>query len=464
MTRTATRNSSKLRAARVAVWLSATLVSAACGENPQPGQDGGPDATPTDAALDAGSYGAAALGSSSITEDGRTWTETRYRVTRPDGEATYVQWIPSDRTGPRPVVVMTMPYAGIDWTGDALDTRWAGYLTTAGLHLDVDGPDFDGTTLVYYEPTSIAGAFDGSRIHRLNDFSVLLVYGRFYAGGDVRDDIADMAAGMWFVAEQANVDRTRIGTFGGSWGGFEALYAAVHADARAPASVVAAMYPPSDLFTWYQHAITRTGGARDGLQGHLHRLLAATGGPPGVGDYSGLHADDLCARLPAQTLLLHDAVDNLVPITQSQALATVCGSTVLAWPRATAIDPADPTHGPILDEPIPQSVFTYATAYLHLRLARPDQTAILEIYHPTSMRTHLGLARAAQLRGAAVTDVAPRLLDLADPRMYLVDVTALPATLRTGASVVAELVNAVWGTSYTEATIRGALAVGLPTP
>jgi hypothetical protein len=82
MTRTATRNSSKLRAAHVAVWLSATLVSAACGENPQPSADGGLDATPTDAALDAGSYGAAALGSSSITEDSRTWTETRYRLRR----------------------------------------------------------------------------------------------------------------------------------------------------------------------------------------------------------------------------------------------------------------------------------------------------------------------------------------------------------------------------------------------
>ena len=83
------------------VWLLATV---ACGENPQPSADGGVDATPGDAALDAGSYSAAALGSSSVTEDGRTWTETRYRVTRPDGEATYVQWIPSDRAGARPVV------------------------------------------------------------------------------------------------------------------------------------------------------------------------------------------------------------------------------------------------------------------------------------------------------------------------------------------------------------------------
>jgi dipeptidyl aminopeptidase/acylaminoacyl peptidase len=49
----------------------------------------------------------------------------------------------------------------------------------------------------------------------------------------VRDDIEDMKAGMWFVADQSDVDKTRIGVYGGSWGGFEALYATAYADPRA---------------------------------------------------------------------------------------------------------------------------------------------------------------------------------------------------------------------------------------
>ncbi len=66
-------------------------------------------------------------------------------------------------------------------------------------------------------------------MHLWNDASVLVVFGRFYAGGSVRDDVADMAAGMWLAAELPSTDRTRIGLWGGSWGGFEALFAAQQA-------------------------------------------------------------------------------------------------------------------------------------------------------------------------------------------------------------------------------------------
>ena len=210
------------RGTRRALSLFATLGWIACSDAPQALDAGPTDAGPTDASPDAGGYRVEPLGESSFTEDGRTWTEARFRVVRPDGRATYVQWIPSDRPGPRPVVVATMPYAGITWTGEALDARWAGYPLTAGQHLDVDGPGFDGTGLIVYDPTPLAAVIDQSRLHRLNDCATLLVYGRFYAGGDVRDDVADMAAGMWFLAEQANVDRARVGVFGGSWGGYMA--------------------------------------------------------------------------------------------------------------------------------------------------------------------------------------------------------------------------------------------------
>ncbi len=66
-----------------------------------------------------------------------------------------------------------------------------------------------------------------------------------------------MAAGMWFAAEQPQVDRTRVGIWGGSWGGFEALFAAQQADARARPRAVAALYPPSDFADWVGHALTR---------------------------------------------------------------------------------------------------------------------------------------------------------------------------------------------------------------
>jgi hypothetical protein len=149
----------------------ATLVGAGCGESPLDASDApvGPGDAGLDATLDAAPLAIEALGTSTFTEDSRTWTETRYRLRRADGRATYVQWIPSDKPGPRPVVVVTMPYAGIDWTGEALDLRWAGYPLTAGQHLDVDGPGFDGTGMIVYDPTPLAAVIDQSRLHRLND-------------------------------------------------------------------------------------------------------------------------------------------------------------------------------------------------------------------------------------------------------------------------------------------------------
>ena len=42
------------------------------------------------------------------------------------------------------------------------------------------------------------------------------------------------------LAEQAEVDRTKVGTFGGSWGGFEAVYASAFGDRRVAPAIEAA--------------------------------------------------------------------------------------------------------------------------------------------------------------------------------------------------------------------------------
>lgn len=444
------------------VALSTALAGVGCGDSPPPE---GPDAPlASDAAVDAPfTYTWDLLGSSSFTELERTWTEYRYRVHRPDGRVTYVQWIPSDKPGARPVVVATMPYAGIAWTGEEIDTRWAGYpLTAANQHLDVDGPAFDGTSMIVYDPTPIAVAFDQSRLHRLNDSHTLLVYGRFYAGGDVRDDVADMTAGMAFVAERENIDHARVGVFGGSWGGFEALYAARHADPRLPATVVSALYPPSDFVGMYESATTATGAAHDFMIPYVQRILAATGGPPATGDFSGLRETDLCGHLPAATLLLHDEHDNLVPVDQSKQLAT-CGAQLVLWPRTGPVDRSAVSHGPLLDSKNP-AVYTYAALYLALALAPPDQANVYGVFDPASLRAHLALVRTAQQAGRDMSALVPRLRELADPRVYLFDLSVDPPQIKVGADAVATAVNAAWNTTFTAATIRAGLAGGLPTP
>jgi hypothetical protein len=410
---------------------------------------------------DCASQGHAAtfLGSDPYSAWNRTWTVHRVRITRPDGARTYAQFIPSDRPGPRPLVVHTMPYAGIDWTGEALDQRWAATAPEPGGYLDVDGPGFDGVTRIGYRLTPVAAAGEEALPHLLNDAAVLLVYGRFYAGGSVRDDVDDMRAGMWLTAELPGVDRARIGTFGASWGGFESLQAGAHGDARAPARVTVALFPPVDFTTWGVHAVTRAEPARGALAPYVRRLYADIGGPPPSASYRGLRAVDLCAGLPADTLVLHDEIDNLVPVTESRRLIDTCGADAVWWPRATMPDAGAVTHGPLTDEPLLPSVYLYAWSYLHLRLARPDEL-VLEVFGASALAQHLASIRDAQRRGQDVSFAAPRLRELCDLRLYLLDVEH--DRVSTGAATLGSAVNAVWGTAYTEATIADAIAGGLP--
>jgi len=385
-----------------------------------------------------------------FTIDARSWNVILARVTRPDGGRTYVQWIPSDKPGPRPLVVSTDPYDGVAWSGEALDARWAAYQPEGnGLYLDRDGPGFDGTTTIaYYRKTPVQVA-EEMMPHLFNDFGALVVFGRYYAGGSVRDDVADMAAGMWFAAEQPQVDRTRVGIWGGSWGGFEALFAAQQADARAQPRAVAALYPPSDFADWVEHALTRTGAAKTALMPYVRRIYAATGGPPAQPgtDYRGLRAADLCAALP-ETLTLHDEHDNLVPVRESQALAATCGVNALYWPRSGPVDPAAVDHGPLIAEASPPSITLYSMVFLHLRLLSPEQPYLLEFYAPSALRDHLRTIYAAQLAGRNIDYVIPRLHELMDPRVYLIDLATCGASgcgVEHGIDVVARTIDEIWG-------------------
>lgn len=399
----------------------------------------------------AAGYSLEVIGSDALAVDDRAWWVALVRITRPDGGRTYAAWIPSDRPGDRPLVVATNPYDGTPWSGEALDARWATYAPLPnGLYLDVDGPAFDGTSYISYAPKSGQQLISENLVHLWNDTSVLMVFGRFYAGGSVRDDVADMAAGMWLAAELPSTDRARIGLWGGSWGGFEALFAAQQADPRARPHVVSALYPPSDIADAVDHIRTRTGTAFTALQPHLRRVYAATGGPPAQpgSDYRGLRAGDLCASLPAETLTLHDELDNLVAVGQSQELAQLCGASALYWPRTGALDPSVPDHGPLLAEPLFPSVTTYSLLYLHLRLMPPAQPFLFEIYSKSALRMHLQLIRAAELAGRDIGYVVPRVMDFTDPRVYLFDPTTCGATtgclVERGSDVIGGLINEIW--------------------
>jgi hypothetical protein len=404
-------------------------------------------------------YAIDVLRESTFVLDGRRFPVTLARVRRPDGRATYVQFIASDRAGKVGAVVATQPYTGVDWSDDPVDARWAAKVLPEGIHLepDDDGPRPVAGRTAIYERRSLDSLNAQASLHALNGLSTLLVFGRFYAGGSVRDEIADMAAGTYFLAEQGTIDLARVGFFGGSWGGFEALYAAANADLRIKPAAVAAAYPIVDFATWLSHVATREEPARGLLAAHVARVTEDTQ----RGDFSGLRVEDLCVRLDSKTLVLHDVHDNLVPVEQSQRLSQQCGAQRVEWPRAPALpDPADPTHGPLLrevDSPLVPSWFAYANVFLHTALLAPSEP-IYEWVEEEAVRVHLELVHAAQQRGERPDWMAPRLRELVRPTYF----EARTGSVMRGDELVARLVNRVWGTSFLPSNVLTGLASGLP--
>ena len=81
----------------------------------------------------------------------------------------------------------------------------------------------------------------------VHNFGVLLAYGRFYAGGDIENDRDDMVTAMRFLEASRVVDRQHVGVMGGSWGGFQALYAGAYAPSSVKPAAIVATAPLSDF-------------------------------------------------------------------------------------------------------------------------------------------------------------------------------------------------------------------------
>ncbi len=102
----------------------------------------------------------------------RTLPYELWRTPRADGGATYVQWVPAAVAGPRPVVVFTMPYDGIDWSDDDVDARFI----ARGLAVGPDGAcEQDNTDSVGFAVTDPVANVGNALVYNLNDAAVLFV-------------------------------------------------------------------------------------------------------------------------------------------------------------------------------------------------------------------------------------------------------------------------------------------------
>lgn len=393
------------------------------------------------------------------------------RALRPDGARTYLLYIPALAPG-SPLVLFNQPYDGIDWSGEEVDVRWAA--RGNGVYPDVEAPEYDGDDLVGYTIKSVQDAVNEAVLPLLNGFAVAHVYGRFYAGGSLEDDILDASAGYHFALDRADeIDVDRVGSFGGSWGALMALFGASRAPEGVTVRAVAVSSPPSDfqaLDVW----ATEDGPAvwRDPAQleafysPYLRRIHAAL---PESGAYTRYRQPAVCEGLSSlpddAVLVLHDEWDLLIPVEQTRELDRTCPRVIqpMYWPRDGAPDyaVAEFDHGPFAREPVLPTLFTLA--YLHLALAlQDDDTMALTAGVRAALEATLSLLRDAQLRGEDVAFATEPLRQLCAPRATYFD----GDTMATGPSapLLSSALNTVYGTETTPANVCDALLSGLPAP
>jgi hypothetical protein len=396
------------------------------------------------------------------------------RATRPDGVASYLLYAPSPiaPVGPSAVVVMNEPYAGIDWTGEEVDQRWA--KLGDGLHPDSDAPGYDGDDVIAYGAQSLQQAVDQDVVWHINGFAAVHAYARFYAGGDVAGDVLDAAAAYAFIASRgAAFDPQRIGAFGGSWGGMMTLFGARNAPPGAQPKALAALTPLSDFvdeYQWTQTDLPKVYRSPADVEAffspYWRRAEPSMGRPPEPGAKSEPFTQKgLCAGLPGRVFAPQDDWDLLIPIRQTESLVKACGDQIepLYWRRGP-IDyqtvPLD--HGILGQEPKAPSIYTFSWTFLATALAPAGTTPIVTAGYGPALETFLTTVHEAQQAGRDSGAVLPRLRELSAPRVSLFESDA--QAFVPGAEVLASAVNHVWGTSYTAETLRTQLEQGLPTP
>lgn len=390
------------------------------------------------------------------------------RGTRIDGVHTYLLYVHATAE-PAPLMILNQPYAGIDWTGEAVDARWAAQ--GPGLQPDVDAPAYDGDDVTSYAPQTVQAAAEDGLVWLANGMAVVQVYARFYAGGSLADDAEDAAMGYAFAASRAReIDVTRIGSFGGSWGGMMALFGAARAD-RAHARAVVAMAPPSDFIDLYQHtqvempvAFPRPADVEAFFSPYWRRATPAIGFPPLATDPRALEFSPagLCEALPDDVMVPHDDWDLLIPVRDTERLAAACGSKVRPLyfrrgPIDYATTPLD--HGPFNSDPVFSPVLTLSTLHL-LHALLPASAMRLAIGHGASLETFLVLVRAARDAGEDVSWAVLPLREVADARVSLLDPST--GSFIAGGDMLLEPFNRVFSTSFDVAGLRAQLEIGLP--
>lgn len=394
----------------------------------------------------------------------------RVRILREGVSAAYAIWFPPPEpsVGERgPAVLLSDPYGGIDWTGEAVDIAARQMAGSDGFVMlpDQNGPRHpDGIGLfVPYDHSPIEVAGGHALAYLINKVGVLLLYQRTYAGGDLQDDIDDVVSALSFLNQDAQVDRRRIGAWGSSWGGSLQLHGMAQAPSAQRPSVASISTPIIDFeqyvgyADWLGAVHTDAGQAVLRLQPFAVRARAAAAraeNPDGLARYA---AAPLLANRQTRILFLHDLFDTVAPLIQANTLyfGTPGFHQVFLFPHQnetlewTRLEVAHAPLSPGFDE---ASSILFSQAYLLLRLL-PD-AATVQVPRLGDVEALFPYLRQQQLAGADLNAyLKPRLLELCNAKLKLVRYEDEFKSSEDGREFVARMLRTHWGYEVSAAQV-----------
>lgn len=398
------------------------------------------------------------------------------RLTKPGRSPTYAIWFPpvARAAGVPPqnsAVLLTNPYAGIDWTQDVTDNYAAALANTDKFTMipDVFGPGYTNAnpTFVSYDLSVFQDAGGFALPYVMNGFGAIIVFERFYAGGSLQSNIDDTLTALEFIKNQPGIDPKRLGIWGSSWGGSLATYAAAQApDDQKPLYGVACT-PILDFQRFADYAWWLPTVANDKVRAYYRiepyarRVLASAypNYPNGASDYSKYKPAALTAGLKTKFLFMHDVFDTIspYPFVADFYFSKPSQFDLLLYPhQGAAMDWAnfDVTHGPLQPGFTDGTALLFSYAYLLTRMSVAQDWILMPIMPNLNADEYFSYMHQQQQLGFEINRyLTPRLLDLCDQRLFIVDYTNQFTKPVWGRQYVADMVNKYWGLSLRADTV-----------
>ncbi len=413
------------------------------------------------------------LGVHEYAYEGKTYSFRLLRIGRTDGGSAYAMHAPIPGADTAPLVVLARPYDGIDWTGEAVDAKWAQrYRDNPGVpYPDDDEPNYvpGVSSSIAYRLWTLDELAQETNYWLLHGISPLLVFGRYYAGEDIAATARVMQAALRYAAARPDVDRARVGITGGSWGGFMTIYGASLAppEIRPAAADLAGPVDFESMIRYTREEMPALAPPENVpafsafFEPYERRIQAGRGKFGGSPDsWTGFTTQDVCMGLYGNTLVLHDDWDTLVPFSQSYGLHTSCpGVDGVFWTHDAPIDwaTASLNHGPASLETPLSTMLTFAYGYLLARLVPPGAPRYFA-WTRSHMRDYLARIRQREQRGEDVRTVFALLREWISPSSFVADFEANPVTMTLADEALANLLSDVWGESIAPDAVDSWLA------